>query len=341
MAVSDELQRLFADLVNTAEPLEGTKTAGHALVFAGKLQQLLGKTSLETLAQGGLEISLNKSASLENLAGKMLHEAENTKLHLVQTSLQEITIPAMKAVSSEGAPVADVPAESEEAAAETPVPKGKTLIPENTAGETSSEQGEAGLRGKPQTARVLSKETESMAELKQPITADTAPGLKPVQNETIVTEHVRTQVDSKADVTGQIVEKAETMIREDKSEMILQLKPESLGKISLKVIHERGEIIARFVAESEQVKAILEGNMQLLKDALQKSGVSIQSLEVSVGQQGREQQRGWNDRRNETMTGNDQKVSARPQKSIIHPVYGYSGSTGYYSAEPSGIDLTA
>lgn len=39
------------------------------------------------------------------------------------------------------------------------------------------------------------------------------------------------------------------------------------------------------MAESEQVKAILESNMQMLRDALEKSGVDIQSLSVSVGQQ--------------------------------------------------------
>jgi flagellar hook-length control protein FliK len=83
-------------------------------------------------------------------------------------------------------------------------------------------------------------------------------------------------------VTNQVVMKVKLMAGENRQEMEMQLKPESLGKLSLKIIHERGEILARITAENEQVKEILESNMQLLKDALEKNGFSIQSLSVSV-----------------------------------------------------------
>lgn len=340
-ALHDELQGLLSDLVKTAEQLEGTKTAGHALAFANKLQQLLGEDSFEALVRNGLEISVGKGNGLQELAGKMLFEAENAKMHLVQTSLQEITIPALKAAAPK-APSTEVPAENEETAAQAPVQEAKTLKPEVAENRTSSEQTEDKLQEKAHIAQIPGKKTENVAELKPQALADAAPGLKEPQKEAIIAEPVRTQTYSKAEVTEQIVEKAETMIREDKSEMVMQLRPESLGKISLRVIHERGEIIARFVAESEQVKAILEGNMQLLKDSLQKSGVMVQSLEVSVGQQGREQQRGWNDRQKEGFSQEELKVPNRPHKNLVQPVYGYGGSTsGYYSAETSEIDLTA
>ena len=108
------------------------------------------------------------------------------------------------------------------------------------------------------------------------------------------------------------------------------------------IVNERGEIIARFVAESEQVKAILEGNMQLLKDSLQKSGVMVQSLEVSVGQQGGEQQRNWNNKQNEGLPLAEPKTSALQQRVLRQPAYGYGDTAaGYYSAESSEIDLTA
>jgi flagellar hook-length control protein FliK len=63
----------------------------------------------------------------------------------------------------------------------------------------------------------------------------------------------------------------------------MDLKPESLGKLSLKVVTERGIVVANFVAENEQVKAAIETNMQILKDALEKQGLSIQGFNVSVG----------------------------------------------------------
>ena len=333
----DELQNLLSDLVKTAGQLEGTKTAEHALAFAKKLQQLLGDDSIQALAEG-LELSVGKEVSLESLVGKMLHEAENTKMHLVQASLQEITIPAMKA---EAPPAAEVPDENEGTTAQALVHEEKSFIPENPENRTSSDPEKDGMQERPQLAKARGKEAENAADLKQNTLADAAPKPQEPQNNTFFARPERLQGFLKADVTNQIIEKAETMLREDKTEMILQLKPESLGKISLKIIHERGEIIARFVAESEQVKAVLEGNMQLLKDSLQKSGVAVQSLEVSVGQQG-EQQKSWNDRRNEGFAQQDLKASGGLKKNPVQPAYGFGGiSAGYYLGQSSEIDLTA
>lgn len=84
-------------------------------------------------------------------------------------------------------------------------------------------------------------------------------------------------------VTDQVIMKVKLMTGENKQEVEVNLKPESLGRLSLKIVHERGEVLAKITAESEQVKEILESNMQLLKDALEKSGLSVQSLSVSVG----------------------------------------------------------
>jgi flagellar hook-length control protein FliK len=103
---------------------------------------------------------------------------------------------------------------------------------------------------------------------------------------TIVVEKPTPMTDvQKNAMTSQVVEKVKLMSGEHKSELEMTLKPESLGKVNLKLIEERGQILARFTAESEQVKSVLESNMQLLKDALEKSGVSISDLSVSVGQQ--------------------------------------------------------
>ena len=86
-------------------------------------------------------------------------------------------------------------------------------------------------------------------------------------------------------VANQVVTRLETMSGDERHEMELQLKPESLGKIQLRIVEERGMILARFTAESEKVRAILESNMQLLRDSLEKNGLTVQELSVSVGQQ--------------------------------------------------------
>lgn len=84
-------------------------------------------------------------------------------------------------------------------------------------------------------------------------------------------------------VTNQLMMKIKLMAGENKQEVEMHLKPESLGKLSLKIIHERGEVLAKITAENQQVKEILESNMQMLKDALENSGLTVQNLSVSVG----------------------------------------------------------
>lgn len=91
---------------------------------------------------------------------------------------------------------------------------------------------------------------------------------------------------TKADFVNQIVKKADIVLREGHQEMVMKLEPESLGKLNLKIIMENGQITAKFVAESQQVKEVLESSFNQLKDALQEKGVNVQSFSVSVGQEG-------------------------------------------------------
>lgn len=144
------------------------------------------------------------------------------------------------------------------------------------------------------------------------------------------------------DVAEQVVMKVKLMAGENRQEMEMHLKPESLGKLTLKIVHERGEVIAKITAENEQVKSILEGSMQLLKDALEKSGVSVQSLSVSVGNKG---EREPNNEPDNTRNGRTEKVAsvnsdkAVPALRNAGPVY--TGAYGDYYDNGSQINLTA
>jgi len=131
----------------------------------------------------------------------------------------------------------------------------------------------------------------------------------------------------KAEILHQVAEKVQVMATSERSEMIIQLKPESLGKIQLQVIHERGEIIAKFLAENEHVKSILESNMQYLRDALEKSGVDVQSLSVAVGQHNSDDggsYRSWNSPSN--LTGI--YYEELPEAANVSSTYGYTGLSG-------------
>ncbi len=89
-------------------------------------------------------------------------------------------------------------------------------------------------------------------------------------------------IQEQIDVIKQVAEHVDVNLVEDKSEMIIKLKPDHLGKVTVEIAVENGNIVAKFLAESQKVKEILESNMQDLKDHLAKQGMVVQDLSVSV-----------------------------------------------------------
>ncbi len=85
-------------------------------------------------------------------------------------------------------------------------------------------------------------------------------------------------------LTKQVNDNIKVFVTEGHSEIEIKLEPESLGKLSLKVVTEQGMMVAKFEAESQKVKEIIESNMNTLKRNLEEQGVKVQSLDVSVRQ---------------------------------------------------------
>lgn len=148
---------------------------------------------------------------------------------------------------------------------------------------------------------------------------------------------------SKNEIVNQVIEKAKVLTNGEKSEMIIDLKPDSLGKLSLKVITERGIVTAQFVAESQQVKQVLESNMQLLKDSLEKQGLAVQNFSVSVGQQNSERNFGRNEGYSQENKSTGNKVSGLGQGRIttVEEVSSSTQRINPYDWTNSKINLTA
>lgn len=350
-AVPDMLRAELQNMLCAAEQLEGTKTSEIAVKFAGRLIELLDDEKFAEMIE---KISVRPDSALKNhqeetvnLLRKMLNEAEKAKMDITSESIDEIIIPAMnsKMTQQAGKGLNQQQAENSEeqqpkatlsAERNHPV-EPAAFKPVNNPVSQRNETEEIFAFAKPR------QEKTSVSDfISRPDMASFTDAIKsedmPVKADSIIRE----PVDAGTFVARQVVEKIETLAGESKKEIVLQLKPDSLGKITLRVIHERGEIVARFVAENDQVKSILENNMQMLKDSLQRNGVSVQNLSVSVGQQ--------NEGRN---TGDNPGWNSEPvikrymaeKVTVIaagHETYGLSGLTGsmFDGGEPE-IDLTA
>lgn len=161
-----------------------------------------------------------------------------------------------------------------------------------------------------------------------------------VVDEIPVTDLLPTPVNAR-ELLSQIIEKAQVNLTPEKSEMVMELKPESLGKISLKVVTENGIVMAKFVAENQQVREVLETNMQILKDSLQKQGLDVQGFSVSVRQ---DSDRSGENRQQYGKASNYTKktISGIKGPEAQLPLFpDAAGRSSQYIWEASTIDVTA
>jgi flagellar hook-length control protein FliK len=78
----------------------------------------------------------------------------------------------------------------------------------------------------------------------------------------------------KAAVMSQVVEKAQLMVKENNSEIVVSLKPEFLGRITLRAAVVDQTLVTTIVTESPGVKELLQSDLPTLHNLLQEAGVN-------------------------------------------------------------------
>lgn len=91
------------------------------------------------------------------------------------------------------------------------------------------------------------------------------------------------RMGDESSVVEQITGKLTSVIRSGSNEVRIQLRPESLGEVSLSIKMEGDVVFAKIQVESQQVKQIVESNLQVLKDALASQNLSAGHIDISVG----------------------------------------------------------
>jgi len=84
-------------------------------------------------------------------------------------------------------------------------------------------------------------------------------------------------------VMEQIVRGIELNLKGEYGEIRLQLKPDSLGEVEVRIASNNGIVSAEFIAESQRVKALIEAGLPQLKQQLIEQGLNVQELSVQVG----------------------------------------------------------
>jgi flagellar hook-length control protein FliK len=89
-------------------------------------------------------------------------------------------------------------------------------------------------------------------------------------------------------VIDQIVAKASVNREGELTELSLQLHPETLGRVNLRLSMAGGVLSAKVMVDNPAVKAALEANLADLRQSLADQGIALQGMSVALGGQGQQ-----------------------------------------------------
>ncbi len=92
-------------------------------------------------------------------------------------------------------------------------------------------------------------------------------------------------------VFDQIVQRAVLQVKNEQSEIKIDLKPEFLGNVRMQIVTENQQVSVRILTEAPAVRDMIETGLQQLRSELQSQGLQVDRLEVSVSEDYREPRR--------------------------------------------------
>ncbi|MBO4900332.1 MAG: flagellar hook-length control protein FliK [Lachnospiraceae bacterium] len=107
-----------------------------------------------------------------------------------------------------------------------------------------------------------------------------------IQDFTGMTEEVTGFRTEASDIAEQIMESMRANIRENVTELEMNLHPASLGNVRVNLQAQNGQITAQFLAQNETVRAAIESQVVQLRESLEAQGIKIEQVEVAVASQG-------------------------------------------------------
>ncbi len=137
---------------------------------------------------------------------------------------------------------------------------------ENRNAEESQNQGAAPSQT---NSSAVSTFQQAMQNVDQPVRLETAP---------------LQQAREDFDIPRQIVDQARLVRSGENTEMVIRLKPEHLGDLTLKIsVSNNGAVTASFYSDNAQVRSIVENSLVQLRQELENQGIKVDKAEVYAG----------------------------------------------------------
>ena len=87
----------------------------------------------------------------------------------------------------------------------------------------------------------------------------------------------------KMDIPNQIIQQTKVIKGIEDTQMVIKLKPEHLGELTLKFVLDKGAVSASFHSDNQQVRNIIESSLVQLKQELADQGIKISHMGVYAG----------------------------------------------------------
>ena len=87
----------------------------------------------------------------------------------------------------------------------------------------------------------------------------------------------------KMDIPNQIIQQTKVIKGIEDTQMVIKLKPEHLGELTLKFVLDKGAVSASFHSDNQQVRNIIESSLVELKQELADQGIKISHMGVYAG----------------------------------------------------------
>ena len=153
-------------------------------------------------------------------------------------------------------------------------------------GEAALDEGKTNLlktvHSSVQLAKNLSAEAGGEHQ-ENTVLPDIKPGI-PQSNVTGVESRITASLMKMADETvmEQITGRLQTILRTGLTEVRLQLRPESLGEVAMRIRIEEDVVQAKIEVQNQQVKEIMERNLPALRDALAQQNLTAGSFDIQI-----------------------------------------------------------
>lgn len=245
------------------------------------------------LMNGFIKRNEQKNQMSEQLAGMRPNEQLKTQNITQQEILQRVGTYLCSLESTNNDSVSSGIANAEEITSEGSVKISSTLKKDARVLNDGSEANNNGAQLKPDIA-VTNNRTFSVE------SAQTSETVQAGQETNFASDNILN-----------IVDKVRTSAAEGKHDFDIQLKPEFLGKVNIKLTMESGNIKVQIKTDDSAVKGLVSENLVSLQNMLEDKGVNVSNIDVYYDSQ--------------TFAGNDQQA--------------FNQNTGYQQMQKKNINM--